>query len=75
MRGIATVIVAWNGGRVRLVNAPRTIITRLPRGTVFGAPGEVDQQNRVLDAALALLTEAGPLEPIYLEESIEPAND
>ncbi len=74
MRGIATVVVAWNGGRVRLVNAPRTVITRLPRGTVFGGPGDAAQQSRVLDAALALLGEDGPLEPVYLEESIKPAN-
>jgi hypothetical protein len=72
--GVTTVVVAWNGGRVRLVNAPRTIITRLPRGTVFGGPGDAAQQNRVLDAALSLLAEDGPLEPVYVEESIGPAN-
>jgi hypothetical protein len=74
MTGVATVVVAWNGGRVRLVNAPRAVITRLPRGTVFGAPGDEAQQNRVLDAALTLLTRDGPLEPVYVEESSGPTN-
>ena len=40
MKGIASVVVAWNGGRIRLVNPPRVVITRLARGVVFGAPGD-----------------------------------
>jgi hypothetical protein len=68
MEGIATVVVAWNGGRIRLVNPPRAIITRLTRGLVFGHPGDQDQQTRVLTAALSLLERDAPLEPVYLKE-------
>ena len=71
IKGIATVVVAWNGGRVRLINAPRVAITRLPRGTVFGGPGNRAQHNRVLDSALALLEQDAPLEPVYLDESLQ----
>jgi hypothetical protein len=70
MEGIATVIVAWNGGRVRLVNVPRLVITRFPRGTVFGRPHDQPQQFRVLTAALNLLEQDSPLEPINSTETI-----
>ena len=53
MNAIASVVVAWNGGRVRLVNPPRVLITRLGRGVAFGAPGDEAQQRRVLEAALS----------------------
>lgn len=68
MAGIATVVVAWNGGRIRLVNPPRAIITRLSRGMVFGHPGDEGQQQRVLQAALALLEQDGPAYPVTLDE-------
>jgi hypothetical protein len=68
MKGIATVVVAWNGGRIRLVSVPRVIITRLSRGVVFGNPGNAPQQRRVLEAALALLAQDAPLEPVTLAE-------
>ena len=73
MEGIATVIVAWNGGRVRLVNVPRLVITRFPRGTVFGRPHDKEQQERVLTAALNLLEQTAPLSPLNLDESIDHA--
>ena len=68
MEGIATVVVAWNGGRIRLVNPPRAIITRLTRGLVFGQPRDVEQQRRVLNAALSLLEQDAPLPPVVLDE-------
>jgi hypothetical protein len=68
MEGIATVVVAWNGGRIRLVKPPRAVITGLSRGLVFGHPGDEKQQGRVLTAALSLLKRAAPLEPVYLDE-------
>ena len=71
MEGIASVVVAWNGGRIRLVNPPRVVITRLARGVTFGAPGDVAQQRRVLDAALALLEQDAPVEPVTLDERLE----
>lgn len=71
LNGVASVVVAWNGGRVRLVNPPRVLITRLERGVTFGAPGDVAQQRRVLEAALALLERDAPLEPVNVAESLE----
>ena len=68
MAGIATVVIAWNGGRIRLVRPPRALITRLTRGLVFGHPGDDEQQRRVLTTALSLLEKKAPLEPIYTEE-------
>ena len=70
MEGIATVIVAWNGGRVRLLSVPRLLITRLARGTVFGRPGDQAQQHRVLNRALSLLEKDAPLEPVYIKETL-----
>ena len=69
LEGIATVVVAWNGGRIRLVNPPRVLITRLQRGLAFGKPGGEAQQRRVLNAALGLLEQDAPLEPVVIEES------
>lgn len=61
---------AWNGGRIRLVGVPRVVITRLVRGVAFGAPGNGAQQERVLDAALALLEQDAPASPLTLDESL-----
>ena len=65
--GIATTVVAWNAGRIRLVSPPRVLITTLPRGTAFGLPGDEAGQRYVLDEALALLAQDAPLKPVYLE--------
>jgi hypothetical protein len=66
--GIATVVVAWNGGRIRLVSPPRALITRFPRGTALGLPGDAAGQRHTLQTALALLEQDAPLDPVYLEE-------
>ena len=61
-------VVAWNAGRIRLVNPPRALITQLERGTVFGNPGDNTQQQRVLKRALAFLAQDAPLEPVYFDK-------
>ena len=66
--GIATVVVAWNAGRIRMVSPPRALITKLPRGTAFGVPGDEAGQRHVLDETLALLATDAPLEPTYLDK-------
>jgi hypothetical protein len=66
--GIATTIVAWNAGRIRLVSPPRALITTLPRGTAFGLPGDEAGQQQVLAEALALLTQDAPLPLKYLDK-------
>lgn len=66
--GIATTLVAWNVGRIRMVSPPRAVITTLPRGTAFGLPGDEKGQRHTLEATLALLEENAPLEPVYLHK-------
>ncbi len=71
INGIATVVVAWNAGLIRLVSPPRVVITQLARGMAIGRPGDVAQQYRILNEALDLLEQDAPHEPIYLDEGIE----
>lgn len=66
--GIATVVVAWNAGRIRMVSPPRAAITKLPRGTAFGLPGDKVGQQHVLNETLTLLEEDAPLKPVYLDK-------
>lgn len=67
MNGIASVVVAWNGGRIRLLKPPRAVITRLPRGTAFGLPGDPQGQRRTLETALNLLESPAPQKPVVLQ--------
>ncbi len=67
MNGIATVVVAWNGGRIRLVSPPRVLITRLERGVVFGIAHDEAQQRQTLRAALSLLEQDAPLKMVSLK--------
>lgn len=68
IEGIPTVVVGWNGGRLRILALPRVVITGLARGVAFGRPGDQAQQRRILEAALSLLEKDTPLDPVYLDE-------
>ncbi len=70
--GVATTLTSWNGGVTRLTMPPRATFTRLARGATLGRPGDVTQQRRVLEATLALLAQEAPLEPVQLDERLEP---
>lgn len=70
--GVATTLTSWNGGVTRLTMPPRATFTRLARGATLGQPGDVAQQRRVLEATLALLGHDAPLEPVQLDERLEP---
>lgn len=70
--GVATTLTSWNGGVTRLTMPPRATFTRLARGATLGRPGDAAQQRRVLEATLALLAQAAPLEPVQLDERLEP---
>ena len=72
MDGIATTLTSWNAAMVRVTLPPRSTITRLARGATLGAPGDADQQRRVLDATLGLLAQEAPLAPLVLDEHWEP---
>ena len=76
--GTATVVVMVRSFRhvAERMALPRVVITRHPMGRPFGAPGDVERQTEVLDAALSLLDSAvgGPsqveLEPPYRPDSM-----
>jgi hypothetical protein len=68
LAGIATTLTSWNGGITRLTCPPRATFTRLSRGATLGAPHDVAQQRRVLEATLALLARDAPLAPVNLKE-------
>lgn len=61
---MATVTVAWNGGVMGKVKAPRVLITKLERGVAFGMPDDAAQQKNMLLAALHLLAQPAPLKPV-----------
>ncbi len=68
MAGIATTLTSWNAGIIRRTAPPRTVITQLPRGSTMGHPHHFQQQQKVLNATLALLEEDAPQTPTYLNE-------
>lgn len=67
--GVATTITTWNGDRTWLTRPPRVLFTKLGRGSTLGRPGDGAQQRRVIEAALALLEQDAPLEPVTLDEA------
>ena len=68
MAGIAAALTSWNAGIIRRTAPPRAVITRLPRGSTMGHPHHIQQQQKVLETALALLEKDAPQDPIYLDE-------
>lgn len=70
--GIASTLTSWNAGVTRLTAPPRATFTKLKRGATLGAPGDSEQQKRVLRATLELLAHDAPVEPVKLDETWEP---
>ncbi len=68
MEGIATVVTAW-AKQIKLTAPPRATLTKMPRGMTLGTPHDVAQQQRILDATLALLAKASPLDIVELDEA------
>jgi len=66
--GVATTLTSWNPGFVRPTAPPRGTLTRMARGQTLGAPHDVVQQRRILDATLALLADPAPQPIVRLEE-------
>ena len=69
IEGIATVTVAWNGGVMGKVSAPRVLITRLERGVAFGMPDDEQGQKDMLLATLKLLEKPAPMKPVFLTKA------
>jgi len=72
LAGVATTMTSWHPGRTRPTAPPRVTLTRLERGMTLGAPGDRDQQARVLDATLGLLGNRAPHPPTKLDERVAP---
>ena len=68
LNGVATTLTSWHPGRTRPTMPPRATCTRLARGATIGQPGNVAQQRRVLRATLDLFSQAGPIDPVQLDE-------
>jgi len=71
IEGIPATMTTWRDGVARLAKVPRVTFTKLPRGSSVGAPHDIEQQRRVLQATLALLEQEAPLEPVVLTEEME----
>ena len=63
--GVPTVVVALLKEQAEKVRPPRALWVPFPLGRPFGAPGDADQQRRVLEEALALLE--APHGPILID--------
>ena len=68
MAGVATTLTSWNAGRTRVAAPPRATFTKLERGATIGAPNDVEQQKRVLNATLELLEQPAPVNYVRLNE-------
>jgi len=71
MNNVATTMTSWSAGLATSIAPPRITITKLPRGSTLGMPGDAAQQRRVLEATLGLLAYDAPLEKECLEEKGE----
>ncbi|MDW7755645.1 MAG: hypothetical protein SCH68_10815 [Brevefilum sp.] len=69
LAGIPTTLTSWQAGIIRRAAPPRFTITNLKGGMTLGNPGDKAQQERILDATLALLEKDAPIEPLYLKEN------
>ncbi len=68
MNGIATTLTTWNAGMGRPTAPPRATFTKLSRGATIGQPHNVAQQQRILEATLALLAQDAPVDIVRLDE-------
>lgn len=70
IEGVPSVMTTWRDGVARMAKAPRTTFTKLPRGSSVGAPHDVAQQRRVLEATLELFKQEAPIAPVVLDEEM-----
>ena len=68
MAGIRTTLTSWHKGSILRSLPPRAVITSLPRGMTLGHPNDEEQQNRILNKTLELLSLDAPLKPIISAE-------
>ena len=62
--GIATMLVSTGRDLTEQVKPPRSLFVNFPMGNPFGAPGDRNQQRRILTRALELtyeMTEPGTM--------------
>jgi D-proline reductase (dithiol) PrdB len=71
VNNVATTMTSWSAGLATSTAPPRITITKLPRGSTLGMPGNHAQQRRVIEATLARLAYDAPLEKQCLDEKGE----
>ena len=64
-------MTSWSAGLAIPTAPPRITITKLPRGSTIGMPGDQAQQRRVLEATLGLLEQDAPIKMVRLNEKRE----
>ena len=64
-------MTSWSAGLAIPTAPPRITITKLPRGSTIGMPGDRAQQRRVLEATLGLLEQDAPIKMVRLNEKGE----
>lgn len=69
VNNIVTVLTGWDRSQIEQTAPPRGTVTRLPSSSPMGAPGDVEQQRRVLSATLALLEQHAPTGIHELDEA------
>ena len=69
--GIATTLTSSQPGMTRPTAPPRAVYTKLNTGKMLGAPGDVAQQRRVLEATLGMLEQDAPAKPLKLGETCD----
>ena len=59
--GIVTISMGNEGSRMEKIKPPRALLVKFARGSMFGEPGNVNRQRRiVMDALEALKTMTAP---------------
>jgi len=71
-RGIATTSVSVLREITGKVRTPRALFADLPLGSPLGRPDDTELQTRIVRAAFALLSHAGP-PPVLVDFALGPA--
>ena len=64
-QGIASSVISWNAGVMRMALPPRVLATGFQKGEVLGPAGQAGTHIDVLKAALKLIQQDAPQKPVY----------
>jgi hypothetical protein len=65
---VASVMVAGEGARAKALAPPRAVLTNLPHDSVVGNPGKSEQQRRIMETMVNLLSYHAPVPLIKMKE-------